>query len=127
MERVDVCADHKKPKKLIGYLTRINDLAKAANQRTRPRSLVFANKIKTVKFIGDFLDRQQIVHSIFHGAWPLQPVAQQIVHSIFHGAWPLQPVACKLVRIGRGSGSGWEMSSIPLTRLQPVLRATRTP
>jgi hypothetical protein len=109
VERVDVCADHKKPKKLIGYLTRINDLAKAANQRTRPRSLVFANKIKTVKFIGDFLDRQQIVHSIFHGAWPLQPVA------------------CKLVRIGRGSGSGWEMSSIPLTRLQPVLRATRTP
>jgi ATP-dependent RNA helicase DDX5/DBP2 len=69
-ERVDVCAEHKKPKKLIGYLSKINEQAKAAKQRTRPRSLVFANKIKTVKFIGDFLDRQRVAHSIFHGGQP---------------------------------------------------------
>lgn len=71
-ERVDVCAEHKKPKKLIGYLSKINEQAKAAQQRTRPRSLVFANKIKTVKFIGDFLDRQRVAHSIFHGGQPQQ-------------------------------------------------------
>lgn len=83
-ERVDVCAEHKKPKKLIGYLSKISEAAKAANQRTRPRSLVFANKIKTVKFIGDFLDRQRLAHCIFHGGQP-QPMRERVLRDFKAG------------------------------------------
>ena len=54
-----VCAEHKKPAKLLKHLARARDAASAAGERHAPRVLIFANRIKTVKFVADFLRAQE--------------------------------------------------------------------
>ena len=56
---VTVCAKHKKPAKLLKHLARARDAAIAAGERHAPRVLIFANRIKTVKFVADFLKAQE--------------------------------------------------------------------
>ncbi|KAL3156027.1 hypothetical protein ABBQ32_013014 [Trebouxia sp. C0010 RCD-2024] len=46
---VQVCAEHKKPAKLLKHLTHIKD--SSAGMRMAPKVLVFANRIKTVRFL----------------------------------------------------------------------------
>jgi len=46
---VHVCAEHKKPAKLTKHLSSIR--AASAGARNPPRILVFANRVKTVKFL----------------------------------------------------------------------------
>ena len=48
---VQVCAEHKKPAKLMKHLTSINAASATAGLRHLPRILIFANRIKTVRFI----------------------------------------------------------------------------
>ena len=54
-----VCAEHKKPVKLLKHLSRARDAASAAGERHAPRVLIFANRIKTVQFVADFLRAQE--------------------------------------------------------------------
>jgi len=56
---VTVCAEHKKPVKLLKHLSRARDAASAAGERHAPRVLIFANRIKTVQFVADFLRAQE--------------------------------------------------------------------
>ena len=56
---VTVCADHKKPAKLLKHLARAKEAAVSAGERHAPRVLVFANRIKTVRFVADFLRAQE--------------------------------------------------------------------
>lgn len=56
---VTVCAEHKKPAKLLKHLARARDAASAAGERHAPRVLVFANRIKTVRFVADLLRAQE--------------------------------------------------------------------
>ena len=43
---VQVCAEHKKPKKLLKHMMTIK--AQSAGQRNPPRTLVFANRVRAV-------------------------------------------------------------------------------
>ena len=54
-----VCAEHMKPAKLLKHLARARDAASSAGERHAPRVLIFANRIKTVKFVADFLRAQE--------------------------------------------------------------------
>ena len=56
---VTVCAEHKKPAKLLKHLARARQAASSAGERHAPRVLVFANRIKTVKFVAEFLRAQE--------------------------------------------------------------------
>ena len=56
---VTVCAEHKKPAKLLKHLARAKDAASSAGERHAPRVLIFANRINTVKFVADFLRAQE--------------------------------------------------------------------
>lgn len=48
---VQVCAEHKKPAKLLKHLESIKSAAAAAGLRHAPRVLIFSNRIKTVRFL----------------------------------------------------------------------------
>lgn len=52
-QTVHVCAEHKKSRKLMKYITKL----RAADGRARSRVLVFANRIKTVQFIAELCKR----------------------------------------------------------------------
>jgi ATP-dependent RNA helicase DDX5/DBP2 len=48
---VQVCAEHKKPAKLMKHLEGIKAAAASAGNRHAPKILIFANRIKTVRFV----------------------------------------------------------------------------
>jgi len=54
-QTVHVCAEHKKSRKLMKYITKL----RAEDGRARSRVLVFANRIKTVQFIADLCKRHK--------------------------------------------------------------------
>jgi len=62
-QMVHVCAEHKKGRKLLKHLT---DLRKN-DGRSKSRVLVFANRIKTVNFVGDMLKRHGEKVGMLHG------------------------------------------------------------
>ena len=62
-QTVHVCAEHKKGRKLLKHIT---DLRKN-DGRSKSRVLVFANRIKTVNFIGDMLKRHGEKVGTLHG------------------------------------------------------------
>jgi len=62
-QAVHVCAEHKKSRKLMKYITKL----RAADSRARSRVLVFANRIKTVQFIADLCKRHGEKVSTLHG------------------------------------------------------------
>jgi len=62
---VHVCAEHKKPKKLIKFLK--NTWKKDVKKRHVTLVLVFCNKIKTVIFVEQFLRKQNIKVAALHG------------------------------------------------------------
>ena len=62
-QAVHVCAEHKKSRKLMKYITKL----RAADGRARSRVLVFANRIKTVQFIADLCKRHGERVSTLHG------------------------------------------------------------
>eukprot|EP00242_Pyramimonas_sp_CCMP2087_P006131 CAMPEP_0198197718 /NCGR_PEP_ID=MMETSP1445-20131203/1268_1 /TAXON_ID=36898 /ORGANISM="Pyramimonas sp., Strain CCMP2087" /LENGTH=617 /DNA_ID=CAMNT_0043867063 /DNA_START=159 /DNA_END=2008 /DNA_ORIENTATION=+ len=64
-EVVHVCAEHKKSAKLLKHLDKM--AAAAKEQRNQPRCLIFANRVKTVFFVGDLVKRHSFRSAIFHG------------------------------------------------------------
>ena len=62
-QTVHVCAEHKKARKLLKHVT---DLRKN-DGRSKSRVLVFANRIKTVNFVGETLRRHGEKVGTLHG------------------------------------------------------------
>jgi superfamily II DNA/RNA helicase len=62
---VHVCAEHKKPAKLLKHLAAVK--AAAAGARNPPRVLVFANRVKTVKFLVGALTKEGWRVEALHG------------------------------------------------------------
>jgi ATP-dependent RNA helicase DDX5/DBP2 len=55
VQRVEVCAAHKKPRKLIRFLEKVREEEKAKRQKSA--MLIFVNKIATVSFLVQFLKK----------------------------------------------------------------------
>ncbi|GMH36952.1 hypothetical protein BSKO_04825 [Bryopsis sp. KO-2023] len=62
---VHVCAEHKKPGKLLKHLEQINEKCKDARQR--PRILIFANTVKAVRFLETTLKEAEYKVAMLHG------------------------------------------------------------
>ena len=56
---VQVCAEHKKPRKLMRFLDKVAAEDKAASRRNASAVLIFCTKIKTVQFVHTFLKERQ--------------------------------------------------------------------
>ena len=72
MQVVHVCAEHKKPEKLLKHLGRIRaqyqqQQAAGAGGRNPPRVLVFANRVKAVRFLAAALAREGYKVAQLHG------------------------------------------------------------
>jgi len=67
---VDVCAEHKKPKKLIRFLERLYAQEREAKIRTPGGIVVFCTKIKTVRFVADLLLRHGYKCAPIHSELP---------------------------------------------------------
>jgi superfamily II DNA/RNA helicase len=62
---VQVCAEHKKPRKLLRHLDSVREAGRGA--RNPPRVLVFANRVKTVRFLAATLAEAGFKTAILHG------------------------------------------------------------
>lgn len=62
---VHVCAEHKKPAKLLKHLSSIR--AASTGLRNPPRVLVFANRIKTVRFLYETIQKEEFRTAMLHG------------------------------------------------------------
>lgn len=67
---VHVCASHKKPRLLIRFITTVREQEKVHKVRQPGAMIIFATKIKSVKFVVDFLQRQNIPSEPLHGQLP---------------------------------------------------------
>ena len=67
---VHVCAAHKKPRLLIRFITSMREQEKIHKMRQPGAMMIFATKIKSVKFVVDFLNRQNITSEPLHGQLP---------------------------------------------------------
>jgi superfamily II DNA/RNA helicase len=67
---VHVCASHKKPRLLIKSINKIREQERLDGVRQPGALLIFCTKIKTIKFVEDFLRRQQVKASVLHGQLP---------------------------------------------------------
>jgi len=66
---VQVCAEHKKPRKLLKFLEKVRGEDSAEKRRNTSSVLIFCSKIKTVNFVFDFLKRQKVPHCAhLHGS-----------------------------------------------------------
>ena len=68
-QRIEVCAEHKKPRKLMKKLADVAAADTAAQRRQKTRVLVFANKISTVTFLTEFLRRYGREAAAEIGTW----------------------------------------------------------
>lgn len=57
---VHVCAEHKKPRKLMKFLRKVKDEDKAEKRRQASKVLIFCNRIKTTVFLHGFLQKEGI-------------------------------------------------------------------
>ena len=69
-QEVHVCAAHKKPRLLIRYISTMRETEKADKVRQPGAMMIFATKIKSVKFVVDFLRRQNTIVEMLHGQMP---------------------------------------------------------
>jgi superfamily II DNA/RNA helicase len=76
-QKIHVCASHKKPRLLLKYITTCRETEKAEKVRQAGPMIIFCNKIKTLKFVHDFLKRQNIRADALHGQ-----LAQHVRESI---------------------------------------------
>ena len=59
-----MCAEHKKPKKLLKHL---EEIFRTNTGRNPPRVLVFANRVKTVRFLHNLLKQATLRVAMLHG------------------------------------------------------------
>ena len=64
---VHLCAEHKKPRKLIRHIERVKAAAEAEGKRQPGPMLIFCNQIKTVLFVLEFLLKQKVRAAALHG------------------------------------------------------------
>jgi superfamily II DNA/RNA helicase len=64
---VHVCAEHKKPTKLLKHLSSIKQSAASAKLRHLPRVLVFVNRIKTCRFVEKHIAGAGYRVAVLHG------------------------------------------------------------
>ncbi len=64
---VQVCAEHKKPAKLLKHLESIKAAAASSNNRHAPKILIFSNRIKTVRFIFKLVLKANFRAAQLHG------------------------------------------------------------
>ncbi|KAK9811040.1 hypothetical protein WJX73_008413 [Symbiochloris irregularis] len=62
---VHVCAEHKKPAKLLKHLQNVQALV--AGTRNRPRMLIFTNRIKTARFVHETVAAADFRTALLHG------------------------------------------------------------
>lgn len=67
LQRIHVCASHKKPRLLLKYITMCRQQEKTDKIRQAGPMIIFCNKIKTLKYVHDFLKRQNIQADALHG------------------------------------------------------------
>lgn len=60
-----MCAEHKKPAKLLKHLLSIREAS--IGLRNPPRVLVFSNRIKTVRFLHDLIAKEEFRTTMIHG------------------------------------------------------------
>lgn len=66
---VHVCAEHKKPDKLLKHVARVRESV-PAGCRNAPRVLIFANRVKTVRFLANTLAKEGYKVVQLHGQRP---------------------------------------------------------
>ena len=64
-QEVAVCAEHKKPRRLLKHLAAVQE--GSVGQRHEARVLIFANKIKTVRFLHGLLKKHDVRCLMLHG------------------------------------------------------------
>ena len=69
---IHICAAHKRPRLLIKYIERVRAQEKADKKRQADPMIIFCNKIKTLKFVVTFLNKQRISAVQLHGQLPQQ-------------------------------------------------------
>jgi superfamily II DNA/RNA helicase len=71
VQEVHVCATHKKPRLLIKFIQRRREAEKLEKLRQPGNMIIFCTKIKTLKFVHDFLLRQDTKGCVaIHGQMP---------------------------------------------------------
>eukprot|EP00746_Dinoflagellata_sp_MGD_P066058 gnl/MRDRNA2_/MRDRNA2_27428_c0_seq1.p1 gnl/MRDRNA2_/MRDRNA2_27428_c0~~gnl/MRDRNA2_/MRDRNA2_27428_c0_seq1.p1 ORF type:complete len:504 (-),score=156.62 gnl/MRDRNA2_/MRDRNA2_27428_c0_seq1:109-1479(-) len=63
---VHVCAEHKKPRKLIKYIEKIREAERKNGPRQPAPMLIFCSKIKTLRFVAEFLLKQGVKCEMIH-------------------------------------------------------------
>ena len=66
-QEVQLCAEHKKPRKLLRYLDALRAADKAAARRNPCRVLVFCNSAATARFVAELLRRHGHRTGLLHG------------------------------------------------------------
>lgn len=66
-QTVHVCSTHKKPRKIIRFISRIRTEEREAGIRQKSSMLIFCNKIKTVQFLENTLSKHGVKVSVLHG------------------------------------------------------------
>lgn len=64
LQVVQICAEHKKPRKLLRH---VQEIYSSATGRNPPRVLVFANRVKTVRFVYKLLKDSNMRVAMLHG------------------------------------------------------------
>jgi ATP-dependent RNA helicase DDX5/DBP2 len=88
-QEVLVCAEHKKPRKLLRHLEQLREQEKATNARSRARVLIFTNTIKTGRFVVDLLQRHNHQCALLHGGSMPQERRQQLLTHFRAGKLPM--------------------------------------
>ena len=88
-QEVLVCAEHKKPRKLLRHLEQLREQEKSSNARSRARVLIFTNTIKTGRFVVDLLQRHSHQCALLHGGSMPQERRQQLLTHFRAGKLPV--------------------------------------
>jgi superfamily II DNA/RNA helicase len=67
---IHICAPHKRPRLLIKYIERIRQEEKETKQRQASPIIIFCNKITTLTYVLEFLEKQQLRTVPLHGKLP---------------------------------------------------------
>jgi len=69
-QTLHVCAEHKKPRKLLHFVQKVRDDEKNQAVRQRAHMLIFCNTIKTLKFVASLLVKQKHQCELMHSGIP---------------------------------------------------------
>jgi len=85
---VQLCAEHKKPRKLLRFLDLLREQEKAVGARSRARVLIFTNTVKTARFVATLLERHGHQAGLLYGS-RTQEEREQVLAAFRCGQLPL--------------------------------------